>query len=197
MIEKKRWKTDRDGMKTDRVLQGGLKLPAGLQMLFVVFYLMLVTMPASAAEKQQAVDQPPTGEEIDRSVDATSRYSLDEAIDLARQRIMADPSSVQAQVTLGNLLLKKGSLVEAEKAFDSALSLNARYHEALTGKGIVLARMGKDQAAEELLQRALILNPNPVRTYYELGLLYEKKGDLAKAIIEYKEGIEKYKQGRK
>ena len=184
-------------MKTDRALQGSLKLPAGIRMLIVVFYLMLVTVPTSAAEKQQAVDQPITGESIDRSVDATSRYSLDEAINLARKRILANPSSERAQVTLGYLLLKRGALTEAEKAFDNALSLNGRYHEALTGKGITLARMGKAQAAEELLQRALVLNPNPVRTYYELGLLYEKRGDLSKAIAEYKKGIEKYQQGRK
>ncbi len=100
-------------------------------------------------------------------------------------------------VQLGNLLLKKGSLEEAAKAFDDALAINGRYHDALTGKGIVLARMGKDQEAEETLQKALLLNPNPVRTYYELGSLYEKKGEFGKAIADYKKGIEKYKQGRK
>ena len=93
--------------------------------------------------------------------------------------------------------MKKGSLDEAAKAFDDALAINGRYHDALTGKGIVLARKGKDQEAEETLQKALLLNPNPVRTYYELGSLYEKKGDFAKAIAAYKKGIEKYKQGRK
>lgn len=184
-------------MKTDKALQGGLKLPVGLRMLFVIFFLVVALTHLSAAENQQVVDQPSAGERIDRSVHETSRNSLDEAIDLARRKITTDPSSERALVTLGYLLLKKGALAEAEKAFDSALSLNGRYHEALTGKGITLARMGKDQAAEELLQRALILNPNPVRTYYELGLLYEKKGDLAKAIAEYKKGIEKYQQGRK
>jgi len=134
---------------------------------------------------------------VQQSADQASQASLDEAINLARQKITADPSSVQEQVSLGFLLLKKGALAEAQKVFDDALALNKSYHDALTGKGIVLARMGKDQEAEELLQKALILNPNPVRTHYELGSLYEKRGDYTNAIAEYKKGIEKYQQGRK
>lgn len=166
------------------------------RMLLFVFCLVLALNPPLAAEEQKAVDHAPIGE-IARTDDEAPLNSLDEAIDLARQKITADPSSVKELVILGYLLLKKGSLEEAENVFDIALSHNARNHEALTGKGIVLARMDQDQLAEEFLQKALILNPNPVRTYYELGFLYEKKGDFAKAIVEYKNGIEKYKQGRK
>jgi len=134
---------------------------------------------------------------VERSAAQSSQASLDEAITLARQEITADPSSVQKQVALGFLLLNKGALTEAQKVFDDALALKNNYHDALTGKGIVLARMGKDQEAEELLQKALVLNPNPVRTHYELGLLYEKRGDYANAVAEYKKGIEKNQQGRK
>jgi len=134
---------------------------------------------------------------VQQSADQASQASLDEAINLARQKITVDPSSVQEHVSLGFLLLKKGDLAEAQKVFDDALALNDSYHDALTGKGIVLARMGKDQEAEELLQKALVLNPNPVRTYYELGVLYEKRGDYTSAVAEYKKGIEKYQQGRK
>ena len=165
--------------------------------LLAALFFMLAAPPSFAAEEQQAVGQTPTGEKVESPAVGTSQHSLDEAIELARQKIKADPSSEKAQVSLGYLLLKKGALAEAEKAFDDALALNDRYHDALTGKGIVLSRMSKDQEAEEFLQKALILNPNPIRTYYELGLLYEKKGDFAQANTEYKKGIEKFKQGRK
>jgi len=184
-------------MKRERGLKGVLKVTAGWQMLIAVFCLGLALIPPLAAEEQQAAGQAPAGERIEQTVDEASQNSFDEAIDLARQRITADPSSVKEYVTLGYLLLKRGSPQEAEKVFDEALSLNARYHDAMTGKGVALAGMGKDVAAEEWLQKALVLNPNPVRTYYELGLLYEKKGDFARAIAEYKKGVEKYQQGRK
>jgi len=157
------------------------------------FCLVFALAPSFAtAEKQTAAKQM-----AESSAVAISPNSLDEAIKLARQKVKSEPASVKAQVALGNLLLQKGSIEEAGTVFDNALSNNERFHDALTGKGIVLARMGRDQEAEEMLQRALVLNPNPVRTHYELGLLYEKRGDFAKAVTEFKKGIEKYKEGRK
>jgi tetratricopeptide (TPR) repeat protein len=162
-------------MISGRCLQICFTVWAGWRILIVVFFLLVATNLSFAS----------------------SQASLDEAINLARQKITADPSSVQEQVSLGFLLLKKGALAEAQKVFDDALALNNSYHDALTGKGIVLERMGKDKEAEELLQKALVLNPNPVRTHYELGFLYEKRGDYTSAVAEYKKGIEKYQQGRK
>ena len=50
--------------------------------------------------------------------------------------------------------------------------------------------------AEQVLKAALDGNPNPVRTHYELGLVYEKEGAPDKALAEFKEGIAKYRQGR-
>ena len=129
-------------MKIEKVLQRSLKSPAVVRMLFVGIFLVLVVLPPLAAEEQQVVDGAPASARGDRSPDGAPQNSPSEAIDLARRKIAADPSSEQAQVELGYLLLQKGSLKEAQKAFDDALSLNARYHEALTGKGIVLARRG-------------------------------------------------------
>ena len=184
-------------MISGRGLQGCFTVWAGSRILIIVFFLSVVTNLSFAAEESQPAGQPAPTEMVQQPADQASQASLDEAINLARQKITADPSSVQEQVSLGFLLLKKGALAEAQKVFDDALALNNSYHDALTGKGIVLARMGKDQEAEELLQRALVLNPNPVRTYYELGFLYEKRGDYTSAVAEYKKGIEKYQQGRK
>jgi len=162
------------------------------------FCLVFALAPSFAAAEQQAAEQQKAAKQMAESpAETISPNSFDEAINLARQGVESEPDSVKAQVALGNLLLQKGSIEEAGKVFDNALSINERFHDALTGKGIVLARMGRDREAEEMLQRALILNPNPVRTHYELGLLYEKKGDFAKAATEFKKGIEKYKQGRK
>jgi len=184
-------------MISGRCLQICFTVSAGWRILIVVFFLSVATNLSFAAEESQPAGQPAPTEMAEQSVAQSSQASLDEAINLARQKITADPSSVREQVSLGFLLLKKGALAEAQKVFDDALALNNNYHDALTGKGIVLARMGKDKEAEELLQRALVLNPNPVRTLYELGFLYEKRGDYTSAVAEYKKGIEKHQQGRK
>ena len=76
---------------------------------FAVFFLLIVGIFSPVAGGQLSADQ----------------NSLDEAIEQAKQKAAADPTSAKAQVTLGDLLLTKGSLDEAEKAFEAALSLNA------------------------------------------------------------------------
>jgi Tfp pilus assembly protein PilF len=80
---------------------------------------------------------------------------------------------------------KKRCFAEAQKVFDDALALNNSYRDALTGKGIVLARMGKDKKAEGLLQKALVLNPSPVRTHYGTQFSLRKK----KRLYQFRSGV--------
>lgn len=166
------------------------KRPATLRrVLGPMFGLLLLAaaQPIPAGEPSTATRLPVLG----------AASGLEAAITLAGRRVEAEPSSAEARVDLGNLLLEKGALQAAEKAFGEALALNPRSHEAIAGKGIVLSRLGQDQAAEEMLRQALLLNPNPVRAHYELGLLYQRRGELDRAISEYKLGLEKFRQGRR
>lgn len=90
--------------------------------------------------------------------------------------------------------LAAGDNAAALRSFEEALRLNPRAVAAKTGKGAVLARQGKLEEAERLLKDALALNPDPSRTHYELGLIYQKRGDYERAVTEFKRGIEKYRE---
>jgi Flp pilus assembly protein TadD len=185
-------------MKTGRDSRAVL-IGKNLLIITGIICLLLVSIIAFAADAQETALQTPANENeaIQAPTEESAQNPLAVEIEQAKQRIKDDPDSLKEQVALGYLLIKQNSFAEAEKIFDDILKVKEDYHEALTGKGIVLARTGKDQEAEEILQKALILNPNPVRTHYELGLLYEKRGDFAQANVEYNKGIEKFKQGRK
>lgn len=125
-----------------------------------------------------------------------SDRKIDGEIETVRQEIKEKPAC-SAYLRLGHLLLKKGAPDEAMQSFDEASKVNPRSHEAKTGKGIVLARLGEFEKAEQALRDALVLNPNPMRVHYELGLLFERRGDSGKAIAEFKESLKKYQAGRK
>ncbi len=183
-------------MKTEHVPQRPLPSPLSLPLSAFVYGLVLAMALLLTVAEPRAADPVSGRKGVARSLGAPPHHSLDAAIASARQRVKADPASEKDLSALGYLLLSTDALTDAEQAFDQALSVNARCHDALTGKGAVLARKGKDREAEAMLRQALLLNPNPVRTHYELGLLYEKKGDFDKAMIEFKKGVEKYKQGR-
>jgi tetratricopeptide (TPR) repeat protein len=123
--------------------------------------------------------------------------SLDKAIEGLRELIKSNPFLPDCHIRLGYLLLKKDSNDEAIREFEKALQLVPRSHRAKIGKGIALAHKGDLKAAETIFKDALILNPDPMKVYYELGLVYEKMGYLPKALSEFKEGISRYEQGRK
>jgi len=122
---------------------------------------------------------------------------LDKAIEGLRERLRSNPSLVQCRLRLGYLLLKKSSNDEALKEFEEALQRVPGSHSAKTGKGIALAQKGDLKAAEIIFKDALILNPDPVKVHYELGLVYERMGQLEKALSEFREGINKYQNGRR
>lgn len=128
---------------------------------------------------------------------AVVESSLDKEIRGVRGQLASTPTAPILHVRLGYLLLKKGVPDEAQLSFAEALKLSPRSHAALTGEGIVLSRKGNLKEAEQTLKAALAQNPDPVRTHYELGVVYEKLGDPEKALREYKEGINKHEQGRK
>ncbi len=122
--------------------------------------------------------------------------TVDNEITSLKRELAAHHGTLADHTRLGFLLLGKGALDEAMASFDEALAQNSRNPEALTGKGIVLARKGDLPQAERVLREALFLNPDPARTHYELGLVYEKQGNTAAAIKEYQNGISTSQQGK-
>ena len=178
---------------------GKMVIP-GLQKRIVLFglaccfvYAVMFPHPAKALDNH-------TGAGVEATVQGAPAPSVErriaDEIEALRGEMKKRPTDSAAS-RLGQLLLGKGALNEAMEAFDAALKLNPRSFEARVGKGIVLGRLGKFAEAEQQLRDALLLNPNPVRVHYELGLLYEKQGDFGKSVSEYKEGLKKYQEGKK
>ncbi len=117
-------------------------------------------------------------------------------IGAARAAVEKQPGTPQPLIHLGYLLVLSGGPQEALGLFDQALVLAPKSFEAKAGRGMALARIGRLQEAERELRDALPMNPDPVRAHYELGLVYRKMGDDAKALEQFKEGIRKHEQGR-
>ncbi len=157
--------------------------------------LLVLAIPAALCAEEAADRGKAEGLEA-RAIALDRESKPDEAIARMKEAIQADPAYDAALTELGYMLLKKDRDDEALKCFDRALKLAPGSHAAKTGKGIVLSHKGDLKGAEEMLKDALRLNPDPVRTYYELGVLYMKLNQPEKAVQEFREGIRKFEQGR-
>ncbi len=159
----------------------------------VAFVLISSPFPASAGQ-----EGPRKAAALLREADTLSREgNTDKAIVTLKSAIAADPENSGAYDRLGYMLLRKGRADDAANAFTSALGIQANLGTAKTGLGLALLQKGDLKAAEKELTAALSLNPYPSMTHYALGLVYEKMNDYGRAIIQFKEGIKTFKDGRK
>jgi cellulose synthase operon protein C len=89
-----------------------------------------------------------------------------------------------AEVEAGRLLFEKYNKVEATKAFDNALAINASAAEALVGKGQIALEKFEIKEAEMLAERALKLNPRLPEALRFRADVHLASGNVEKAMSE-------------
>ncbi|OHB65419.1 MAG: hypothetical protein A2Y77_08825 [Planctomycetes bacterium RBG_13_62_9] len=123
--------------------------------------------------------------QLARTLARKGRWEL--AIQELEKLRQADPNAVDVALELGEVLCRAGkneaavklaTEVTPESGRDKARSLLIR---AWAGR-----QMGELDAAETLLVQALPLDPESARILYELGRVYEAKGDTSKALASYR-----------
>jgi thioredoxin-like negative regulator of GroEL len=114
---------------------------------------------------------------------------LDAAQDELKKAIEQDPTNREIFLDLAELNILTKDLDAADANIQKVLEAQADHRRAKQLKGIVLFYRGKYDDALVLLEQALVLNPNPEQAHYYLGLIYEQKGDQAKAIEHYREAL--------
>jgi tetratricopeptide (TPR) repeat protein len=114
---------------------------------------------------------------------------LKRAIEQYTRVTEADPADTEAWLTLGRLHKVAQSSVEAEKAFQKALALDAENEDALTGLALVYTDLGDHRRASGLLQRVASKSPN-LRTLVNLANSYEQMRDYGLAAETYRKAIE-------
>ena len=67
--------------------------------------------------------------------------------------------------------------------------MDPHHRRAKLIRGIVFFKEDQLDRAESLLTEALVLNPDPARTHYYLGLIAEKRGEPEKALEHYRQAI--------
>ena len=86
---------------------------------------------------------------------------------------------------VARLLREKGLFENAERELRTAEELDPENANTKLDLASLLE-------AEELFLKLLVLNPDPARTHFYLGRIYEQKGDKDKALMHYREALTRY-----
>jgi tetratricopeptide (TPR) repeat protein len=122
-----------------------------------------------------------------RSAEAriTSLSALDACDHALASEALMIPDRVGTLVNRGILRMISGKLDAANRDFDDALALDASEPEAWLNKAIAQMNGGNSQAALELVNKAIALNPGkPHIAYFVRGLAHEDTGNLKAAYAD-------------
>lgn len=95
------------------------------------------------------------------------------------------PETADALNNLGNLERDAGRPTEALAAFDAALALQSNHVAARNGRALALQAAGRVDEAERELATALAIDPAAATTHSNLGNLYFRRDEVARARDAY------------
>jgi tetratricopeptide (TPR) repeat protein len=121
----------------------------------------------------------------------SQRY--DEAEQIWRRVIQKQPKNAQAYLNLGDALLgQPGKLQEAIAAYRQAAKLapkDAQLYNHLSGSARKLREFGFPEAAIEISQLLLQLNPKDANIYLDLGLTYRNQRQHEQAAAAFRQAV--------
>jgi len=110
------------------------------------------------------------------------RERLDRLLDEYREALQHIADTPSGQLAIGNLELRLGYSILAERAYLRALAIEPRFVPALINLSDLYRSMGSDGEAEKLLQLALEIEPDSANTNHAYGLFLIRSGKQDEAL---------------
>jgi len=115
---------------------------------------------------------------------------LESAIAEVHKAQTLDPNSIEVNLELGELFCATGQSKEALDVV-GRVTVTERSDKArlLLISGWAKRQLGQLDAAEKILLEVIKLNPRSSRGFFELGKIYQTKGQTEKAMISYRKAL--------
>ncbi|MHC1727628.1 MAG: tetratricopeptide repeat protein [Syntrophobacteraceae bacterium] len=156
------------------------------ELLLIVFLLVLPGCATTKSGPKYSARQLQTmGEKFISTGDASS------ALRFLTEAEEKKPDDAVIQYDLGLAYSMRGLTDKALLHFQKALKINPKYAEAWNAIGGVYAERGQIEIAQESFQKALDdpFYQTPQLPAYNLGRVYEKKGDPERALAYYQQSV--------
>jgi Tfp pilus assembly protein PilF len=118
------------------------------------------------------------------------RDALDSAFRDLVAAEMVDADRPEAHLNLGLLDLRRRQPAAAEAEYNTALRLDPNFVPALANLADLDRMLGRDQQGEDLLRKALAIDPNSADVHHSLGLLLVRQHNYAGALDQLRQATE-------
>jgi tetratricopeptide (TPR) repeat protein len=113
-----------------------------------------------------------------------------DAISLWEDTARKSPGNDRAYQNLGNAYLHAGRMAAAEKAYQTAFTLNRYNPDAINNLGFIYAQTGRIPKAINYFHWAKQLLPNDAEAYYNLGCVFLSEQQLTRAQAEFERALQ-------
>lgn len=110
---------------------------------------------------------------------------LDEAEDALQTYLRCNPTDAMGHNKLGVVFVKRSNPKEAKRCFEEAPKHDAHLIHALNNLGNIAREEGKLERAVEYYQKAILIDPDHLLLYNNLGVVYKqlnRYGDFVREI---------------
>lgn len=149
-----------------------------------------VVVPGGEAAAVPAAPAAPNADlQVARSQYKSGQY--DDSIKSFQNALEKDPTNASIYNDMGLAFLKKELYTSAEGNFAKALELDAKCAECYNNLGYLKTLLDQPMEAEKYLQKSISLKPDYPDPYFNIAVLYEKSGEIAKAVESYQEFLKR------
>ena len=151
-----------------------------------------LTIPAAAKSLSDAASvktteaQPLSYDELIKKGDeAYKQQKYEDAIDFYTKAVVFKPEDKVTMLKIANTYKLLGNNAKAISFYDKLLTIDANNTDALFNKGLVLANQKNYDEAINCFNSVIKLSPDYPYAYYSIGMVYEQKEDIEKALEYY------------
>jgi type IV pilus assembly protein PilF len=172
-------------MENDRSFLGEFLMTRKTIILLLGFSMIQVACVDRAKRSEEAMVHFQIAQQLIAKDESTQ--ALSEAIKAAA----TDPDNAEIQNFLGLLYAQRAENEKAEACFRKSIHADGKYSEARNNLCWLLAEKGSyDEAIQQCTQAVEnVTYATPERAYHNMGIVFERKGDVPKAIDAYKKGL--------
>ena len=120
------------------------------------------------------------------------RARVNDAKKAFKKVIELDDDLMMAKFWLGKCYKYQFKHEKLIKIYSTLLEKSPEWSQVACDLGLTLEEVGRSEEAISMLERVIKLNKTNAIAFYHLGSLYQKNGNLMKAIDSYRQGLKVY-----